>query len=306
MARSSASTIGRATAQRLQLPAMVGALLCAVPGLAEEAPVGRYQAFVDELLATWPAQDQPGPPRPSGPGVALTCFDTPGEPRYVGVRQEMVVEASLAEVAAILDDIPHYGELYPDLVEVSVVPGSRSGARYLTAWERRVPLFFVPNTRFSLLYEVDRARPGRITYRYRLQSPGRITQSDGLVVLEALPTGATRFVEYDFFEAGWGPLPVGMVWTESLSGVFLSDEATRLKAENPGWSYRRIQAEARRLWDLDRKRVDRCRTSSRPAPPRMAGRRELAPRAGPDVEPGHPAVALEERLRARPVEGVAP
>jgi hypothetical protein len=229
--------------------------------------VGRYRAFVDELQASWPALDLPGPEEP---GLALACFTTPGEPRYVGVRQEMVVQASLATVAAILDDIPGYAALYPDCVSVTVVPGSRSGGSYLTAWERRVPLFFVPNTRFTLRYDVDRSRPERIDYRYRLQEPGRITESDGLVVLEALPDGATRFVEYDFFEAGWGPLPISMVWTESLSGVYLSDVSTRLKAERPGWSSHQIHREARRLWALDADRVDRCRRASRPVAQRLA------------------------------------
>jgi hypothetical protein len=244
-----------------RLPLLLGALLAALPGRAGEAPVGRYRAFVDELQASWPALDQPGPEEP---GLVLTCLTTPGEPRYVGVRQEMVIQAGLAEVAAILDDVPGYATLYPDCVSVTVVPGSRGGGSYLTAWERRVPLFFVANTRFTLRYDVDRSRPGRIVYRYRLEEPGRITESDGLVVLEALPDGATRFVEYDFFEAGWGPLPISMVWTESLSGVFHSDTATRLKAEQPGWSSRQIKAEARRLWELDEDRVDRCRRTSRP------------------------------------------
>jgi hypothetical protein len=253
--------IARPTRLRPRLPLLLGALLAALPGGAGEAPVGRYRAFVDELQASWPDLDLTGPDEP---GLALACFTTPGEPRYVGVRQEMVIQASLATVAAILDDVRSYGELYPDCVVVTVVPGSRSGGSYLTAWERRVPLFFIPNTRFTLRNDVDRSRPGRIDYRYRLESPGRIIESDGLVVLEALPDGTTRFVEYDFFEADWGPLPISMVWTESLSGVYLSDVSTRLKAERPGWSYRQIHGEARRLWELDPDRVDRCRRTSRP------------------------------------------
>lgn len=265
-----------------RLPLLLGALLAALPGRAGEAPVGRYQAFVDELQASWPALDQPGPEEP---GLALTCFSTPGEPRYVGVRQEMVIQAGLAAVAAILDDISGYAALYPDCVSVTVVPGSRSGDSYRTAWERRVPLFFVANTRFTLRYDVDRSRPGRIAYRYRLEEPGRITESDGLVVLEGLADGTTRFVEYDFFEAGWGPLPISMVWTESLSGVFLSDSATRLKAERPAWSARQVQAEARRLWGLDPDRVDRCRRNSRPVAWGQATPPSLAPPPSPSPPP---------------------
>jgi hypothetical protein len=69
-----------------------------------------------------------------------------------------------------------------------------------------------------------------------------------------------------------------MVWTESLSGVFLSDTATRLKAERPEWSAEKVQAEARRLWKLDADRVDRCRRNSRPvAWPRAAAPPPPAP-----------------------------
>jgi hypothetical protein len=145
------------------------------------------------------------------------------------------------------------------------VPGSRSGARFLTAWERRVPLFFVPNTRFTLMNEVDRSRPGRLVYRYWLQGKGRMKQSDGVVILEAQAPDQVRFVEYDFFDAAWGPLTVGMVWTKSLRGIFMSDLSLKLKAEHPDWSYPRIHAEAKRRWDLDGELVDRCRRSSRPA-----------------------------------------
>ena len=246
----------------MRLPVLLGALLAAVPGAADEAPDGRYRAVIDELVATWPALDRPVP---GAPGLALTCLDTPGEPRFVGARQEMVIQASLAAVTAILDDVAHYADLYPDVVAVSVVAGSQSGSRYLTAWERRVPLFFVANTRFSLMNDVDRSVPERVVYRYWLQARGRLTQSDGVVILEALGRDQVRFVEYDYFEAGWGPLPVGVVWTKSLRGLFMSDLSLKLKAEHAAWSYREIHAEATRLWELDGPLVARCRASSRPA-----------------------------------------
>jgi len=246
----------------VRLPALLGALLAAVPGVADEAPDGRYRAVIDELVATWPALDRTGPVTP---GLSLTCLDTPGEPRLVGARQEMVIQAGLAAVTAILDDVDRYAELYPDVVAVSVVAGSRSGSRYLTTWERRVPLFFIPNTRFSLMNDVDRSVPERVVYRYWLQARGRLTQSDGVVILEALAPDQVRFVEYDFFEAGWGPLPVGVIWTKSLRGLFMSDQSLRLKAEHAAWSYREIHAEAIRLWELDGPLVARCRGASRPA-----------------------------------------
>jgi hypothetical protein len=207
-------------------------------------PVSRY---ADALRIVAVRGEVPAEAAPGASALHLTCVATPGDGKYVGIVQRMEIGAPLAEVEAILADVPHYKDLFPGLVDVREVPGSRDGNRYVTAWEQRVPVFFIPNTRYELTYLVSRVGEGRTVYRYRLARSGDLTNSDGIVVLEAAGPGRTRFTAYDFFNARWGVVPEGAVWRESLRGSFESDLAIKLKAEHPGWSYPEIAAEAERL-----------------------------------------------------------
>jgi hypothetical protein len=244
---------------------VVALLLGAAPAARGEdqvEPRGRYRALLDEVVArpnpeaSAPASSQP---------LRLTCLATPGEEGYVGALQEAVIEAPLSVVVALLDDLPHYRDLFPDTVDVHEVPGSRQGDRFVTAWEQKAPVFFIPNTRYALVYRVDRGDPARVVYRYWLHRAGALRQSDGAVILEALGPGRTRFTEYDLFDAAWGPVPMSMVWNEALKGMFLSDLALKLKAEHPAWSYAEVAEEASRRWRAEPGLAERCRAGARTA-----------------------------------------
>ena len=156
----------------------------------------------------------------------------------------MTIDAPLSATEKVLDDVPRYKDLFPDVVDVHVLPGSRDGQRYVTVWEQRVPVFFLPNVIYELANLVDKSTPGLRVYRYKLRRGGSMLASDGMVVLEALGLESTRFTEYDFFNAQWGPLPTSVVWRESLRGAFVSDIAIKLRAENPRWSVERVATEA--------------------------------------------------------------
>lgn len=224
---------------------------------ADEALGGPTSPYADVLRDVAARGGAPGW-RAQASGVGLTCIATPGDGKYVGVVQRMEIAASLAEVDAVLADVSHYRDLFPGLVDVHEVPGSRDGNRYVTAWEQRVPLFFVPNTRYELTYLVSRIGGERIVYRYRLARSRDLTNSDGVVVLEAAGPSRTRFTEYDFFNARWGLLPERAVWRESLRGSVASDLAIKLKAEHPARSYRDIASEAERLRREHDGEIERC------------------------------------------------
>jgi hypothetical protein len=250
---------------RPALVVAVAILLGAAPAArGEEAiePPGRYRALVDELAAR--PHPEVAAPAPSQQ-LRLTCLATPGQEGYVGALQEAVIETPLAAVVALLDDLPHYRDLFPDTVDVHEVPGSRQGDRFVTAWEQKAPVFFLPNTRYALVYRVDRSDPARVVYRYWLHRAGALRQSDGAVILEALSPGRTRFTEYDLFDAAWGPVPLSMVWSEALKGMFLSDLALKLKAEHPAWSYTEVAEEAGKRWRAEPGLAERCRAKARPA-----------------------------------------
>lgn len=252
------------------LVAAVALLLGAVPaarGEDEAEPKGRYRALLDEVLARRPPE---APAPATSQPLRLTCLTTPGEEGYVGALQEAVIEAPLSVLVALLDDVPHYRDLFPDTVDVHEVPGSRLGDRFVTAWQQKAPVFFLPDTHYQLVYRVDRQEPSRVVYRYWLRRPGALRHSDGAVLLEVLGPGQTRFTEYDFFDAAWGPVPLSMVWGEALKGMFLSDVAIKLKAEHPAWSYAKVAGEAARLWRAEPGLAERCRAGARSAPSLLA------------------------------------
>jgi hypothetical protein len=141
---------------------------------------------------------------------------------------------------------------------VHVLPGSRNRHRYITVWEQRIPVFFLPNVIYELANLVDKTTPGLRVYRYKLRGAGSMLASDGMVVLEALGSASTRFTEYDFFNAQWGPLPASAVWRESLHGAFVSDMAIKLRAENPRWSFERIATEAEQRFEAESERIEQC------------------------------------------------
>jgi hypothetical protein len=243
---------------------VAGAARADAPHPLDEDLGGPRSRYAEALLrvARWggaPLSD-PGAPAP----LRLTCVRTPGDAKYVGIVQRMDVAAPLAEVMAVLEDIAHYREMFPGLVDARVVPGSRDGNRYVTAWEQRVPVFFLPNVRYELTYLLARTSADRVVYRYRLARSRDLTNSDGLVVLERVGPARTRFTEYDFFNARWGFLPERTVWRESLRGAYASDMAVKLRAEHPTWSFARISREAERLRAEAEPEIERCRRDRSP------------------------------------------
>ncbi len=182
--------------------------------------------------------------------------------------QQMTVAAPLAAVERVLDGIHHYKDLFPGVVDARVLHGSSTGSRFITAWEQRLPVFFLPNVEFELAHIVDRTVAGARAYRYKLHKGGAIIASDGIAVLEAIGANATRFTAYDFLNAHLGPLPASVFWRETLRGTFMTDIAIRLRAENAGWSFRRIAEEAARHADAQADEIERCfRTRSPPEVP---------------------------------------
>lgn len=220
-----------------------------------DGPDSAYAESLQRILTSWPARRfQADAPR----GVELTCIATPDEESYIGILRRTLIHASLSAVEEVLDDLGHYKDLFPGTVDVRVVPGSRSGSRFATSWEQRVPVPFLPNVKYELSHLVDKTIPGRAVYRYKLRHGELLKASDGMVVAESVGVRTTEFTEYGFFHPRSGPLPASVVWRESVRGAYLGNMAIKLKAENPDWTYERIATEAERRLASEAAHVDRC------------------------------------------------
>lgn len=217
-------------------------------------------AWVLERLTHW----RPGEAPTSSAPIALDCLLVPGQPDTVGVGQDLIIQAPLAEVAALVEDFAHYVDLFPDLNDVHKVPGSEDGNRFAVSFEQRVPVFFIPNVRYETTWLVERTEK-RISYRYKLKEKGAVRATDGLIVLEALGASSTRYTEVDFIDAATGPLSSEAVWELTLGGIFRSDVALKLKAEHPAWGYVKVKAETEKL--LERFPTRMCFEKRHPRPP---------------------------------------
>jgi hypothetical protein len=221
-----------------------------------------YSAWLVQTLRRWPAA-RPEAASPSP--VNLTCIATANHDKYVGILQRTTIHADILAVQNVFDDVAHYKDLFPGIIDVHAVSGSEHGYRFVTFWEQHVPVLLLPNITYELAYIVDKSSPGRGVYRYKLRRGGLVTASDGMVIVETVGPAMTQVTAYDFFNAHWGPLPAKAVWRESLRNGFISHAAIKLKAENPGWSYARITAEAERLMASESEQIERCYAERKPA-----------------------------------------
>jgi hypothetical protein len=220
-----------------------------------DAPLGgvasAYAPILDQKIRSWPPAEvveaAKTPAASDSNPVRLQCVETPGSRFYIGLIQHMHVAADVSKVAEVLNDFVHYKELFPDFDDIHVV--SREDNKILTFWEQHIPVFFIPNVKYEVIYVVDDSRADRKFYRYELSKVNHIKNNDGLIVLEPDEKGGTRYTEYDFFDADWGPLTTfapGRIWKDSVEGIYLSDVAIGLKAEHPDWTYKQVAQESRK------------------------------------------------------------
>jgi len=208
-----------------------------------------YTDFLIRLIPKWPTASSSLFLFPDKNPVKIRCMTTPGNELYMGVKQLMTVAASLESVEAVVDAIDEYRHLFPGLANAHIE--SRDGNLWMTSWEQEVPIFFIPNVHYEMSYWVDKSNADRKVYRYQLVKKGSMKASDGLIILDrATENGhpVTHYVEYDFFDADWGiasSMGTDKLWRDSVEAIYLSDAAIKFKAENPSWSYDKIQDESK-------------------------------------------------------------
>ena len=224
-------------------------IFCLVISSAKAEVQGRYTDWIKELVTSKSYEKLINPALPDSTDsqpVQMTCLETQKERYYIGVTQSMIIKAPLDEVAKVVENIEQDVDLFPGFAKVKVI--SHVGDQVDTFWEQRIPIFFIPNVKYEMIYYFL-PHPDEKTrlYRYQLKERGRIKESDGFIALEKISDQATRYFEIDFFDAEWGALETfapGRIWKDSLDGIYISDRATQLKAENPSWTAKQAREAA--------------------------------------------------------------
>ncbi len=177
----------------------------------------------------------------------ISCYKTDSNPLYIGLKQEFRIEAPVDRVRELLDGFNHYTELFPDYKEIKVV--ERSANRLTVDWEQIIPIPFVSNIRYRMLYEFGRSKPGTWIFRYQLKESKDLIFNDGIIYLEASGKDQTQYLGYDFMDAHWGiakTFAPGKIWKDSVEGIVISDLIVKLKSENPTLSYKEVQQQAKK------------------------------------------------------------
>lgn len=231
--------------------AAIGLVLAAAFSAASAEPGPSSPPGIDSFysgkIAALFAKDLEPPAADFDGSLRLLRIDAPANRLYVGLRQEMIVRASVEAVAAVLDDFADYPRMFDDLLRA--VPTETGPGAFSLLQEQRVPVPFVKNLTFTLNYLVDDRGAAGKGYLYKLMESNRLKFDDGMIRLSRTREGECRFLEYDFALADWGVLggvAPSKIWAASISGTIVSDLSVKLRAEHPDWDLARVRAEAKR------------------------------------------------------------
>jgi hypothetical protein len=226
-----------------------------------ESVESRYTQALCQLAQNWPrgVSFNGAPPSVGRPTLESECYETEGNPTYIGIGQRMVIGASIARVSAVVDDFAGYVGIFDGLV--SVHPVATDGNRLVTEWEESIPFPFVPNEHSQMVHLINQRGPALRTYRYGLKKGTDLLKDDGIVVLEAKSPDETIYTEYDFFDANWGiakSFGVDRLWKRNVEGIYQSDLALKLRAEHPDWLSKKVLSESSTQADALLAKKDAC------------------------------------------------
>lgn len=226
-------------------------LFCSHCFSAEPAKIGAsvYNPIIKQILETWPPKGILNGQAELVAPMRLKCFSTVNEKMYVGVLQEMTVATPAKAVISVVDNFKEYKDLFEEFKEISAAP--QKGSEIEVFWEQFSGLFFVPNIKYKMIYEIGPTTPTSKFYRYYLKEANYLKFSDGFIAVEEKEKTWTRYVELDFilgdsdFAKGLGLQ--NKIWNETVKGIALSDLEFKLKSEKPDLSFKEIHKTAHEL-----------------------------------------------------------
>jgi hypothetical protein len=193
----------------------------------------------------------------NAPDLRLFRVNTAGSNFYIGTAVHMLVSASIGQISTVLGKVEQYKNMYSGFIDVRVV--DRFQNTYTIFWEKKSPVFFVPNVQYTTAYVVADLGATRRVYRYQLKSSNRVTQSDGILVLDRLSETKTLVRAYDFYNADWGvatTLAPRRIWNDALNGQVESMLSLKFNAESPSEGYEKNRQRAQRAVEsFDAQRV---------------------------------------------------
>lgn len=255
------------------LPTLIAAVAIAQPSFAEDAPTAAplppnrfpestpvlkystqakipnaipsiYSDRIAPVIKNWPRPELPKDPKDFDP-IWMRAVHNPSDEIHIGIIKRMIVNAPMARLAQVIDQLADYYSIFPSLREIRV--DRVDGNLVETSWEHRAPIFFLPNAAYRQTYIIDKSNPKRFIYRYQLVQGNFIEHTDGVCIIEPIDEARSMLSGYDFFMPALGPLKIfgsGKVWKDGTEGSFKGDISIKLRAEHPDWDKDRIKTES--------------------------------------------------------------
>jgi hypothetical protein len=227
-------------------------ILCVGSAAQAEGFKSKYTDVVDKA-----SRMKPSSPEYASNDVTLKCWTLPENELYMGVEQRFHIKAPIESVVKVLDAVNEYVDLFPGYKKVELRNSTPN--HFTVFFEQKVPLFFVPNIKFEMLYEKDTGLPTEVVYRYQLKETGKVKASDGFLMLVKTQKNETDYIEYDFLDAEWGlggALGKDKLWSEVVEGIYWSDLSIRKKSESTELSAKAARSAAKE--ELLDEKINEC------------------------------------------------
>ena len=196
-------------------------------------------------------------PQMASNDVTLKCWLLPESELYMGVEQRVHIQAPIESVVKVVEAVNEYVDLFPGYKKVELRDSEKN--KFTVFFDQKVPLFFVPNIKFEMLYEKEATDPEKVLYTYRLKERGKIKASDGFIALFKTSTNETDYLEFDFLDADWGlggALGKEKLWSEVVEGIYWSNLSIKAKAQKPDLSPESARDFAKSK--LDEEKIKNC------------------------------------------------
>lgn len=200
----------------------------------------RYTKEISRFLKNWTDH-------PIHKTIHFECYETPDDPYYIGTKHTMIIHAQIEDIHKILKDFEHYPQIFAGLMKAEIRSSDKN--KYLIYSEQEIPIPFVENEKNEMFYWYHEVSSEKIIYRYQLKKSNHLKFNDGGIILESLQPDSsekapvTLFTQFDFLNTDWSlarTFGSQVVWKNTLKGLYQSDLAIQLRAENPQWKTEKI------------------------------------------------------------------
>jgi len=210
-------------------------------------PEGKISPY-SERLASYFSRKKNSGFHPSA-SFRARALETRNDPLYIGLEQSFTVNAPASKVVAVIEDFGNYPNLFDEVVKAEVT--KRSGAdRFVLLQEQKIPLPFIPNTKFEMSYCTVSPSAKEKYYIYRVSSGKDLKYDDGMIMIKQLSDTSCAVYELDFIYGNWGalgPIPDSIIWESVVKGMVQANMIIKCRAENPQWGYGACKSEAKKL-----------------------------------------------------------